>query len=81
MSVVDSKGMSVVENKTVSKRQATSINPGADVSEKASTHNNYAVEIATSEDFASDSKGTFSVKAKGGTRGDYFLVAISIAEN
>ena len=44
--------------------------------------NNYAVEIATSDDFANEnasSDGAFRIQTKNSTKGDYFLIAISIA--
>jgi hypothetical protein len=78
VSIVDGKSNSIVETKNISRNQATS--KGSDSPNNDISHNNYAVEIATSKDFAADSKGPFSINTKGGTKGDYFLVAISIAE-
>ena len=47
---------------------------------KGKSHNNYAVELATSNNFTDNPTGLFFVNTKGGTKGDYFLVAIGIAE-
>lgn len=81
ISVVDGKSNSIVDCKNVSREQATtkpSVN--GDDYESSRMHNNYAVEIATSKDFAADTTGPFKVNTKGGKKGDYFLVAVSIAE-
>ena len=81
ISVVDGKCNYVVDCKNVSREHATSKNStGTDAPDNVTSHNNYAVEIASSKDFANDPQGPFSVNSKGGTKGDYFLIAISIAE-
>jgi len=82
LSVVDTKqSSSIVDSKTVSREEATS---KASSDENDIPHNNYAVEIAASELFAAaadagSSTRTFSVSATNGTKGDTFLVMISIA--
>lgn len=81
ISIVDGKCNYVVDYKNVSRERATSkASVSADAPDKGKLHNNYAVEIATSNDFAANPTGPFFVNTKGGTKGDYFLVAISIAE-
>eukprot|EP00531_Pseudo-nitzschia_arenysensis_P018356 CAMPEP_0116119882 /NCGR_PEP_ID=MMETSP0329-20121206/2883_1 /TAXON_ID=697910 /ORGANISM="Pseudo-nitzschia arenysensis, Strain B593" /LENGTH=568 /DNA_ID=CAMNT_0003613623 /DNA_START=61 /DNA_END=1767 /DNA_ORIENTATION=- len=81
ISVVDGKSNKVVDSRKVSREHATSkVSFDESDPEKAISHNNYAVEIASMKDFDNDASGSFSVKAQGGTRGDHFLVAISFAE-
>ena len=82
ISVVDGRSNSVVEDTTVSRDQATSkATPPVDAPNSDKSFNNYAVEIATPQTFAEDVKGPFYVNTKGGTKGDYFLVAVSIGKN
>mmetsp|Transcript_15342 Transcript_15342/g.38662 ORF Transcript_15342/g.38662 Transcript_15342/m.38662 type:complete len:564 (+) Transcript_15342:133-1824(+) len=81
ISVVDGKSDDVIDFRNVSREHATSkVSFSPDTQENALAHNNYAVEIASSEDFDNDAKGPFSVKTKGGTKGDYFLVAVSVTK-
>lgn len=81
ISVVDGKSNNVVAYRDVSREQATSkASELADAPDDSTSHNNYAVEIATSETFAADAAGPFFINTKGGTKGDYFLVAVSIAD-
>lgn len=81
LSVVNGKNKCLVDNRNVSREHATrkAINR-ADAPNKGTSHNNYAVEVATSKDFPDDATGSFSVKTKGGNRGDNFLIAISIGK-
>ena len=78
-----------MDYKPVNRRVATTIaskdaptngnNNGKDI-DKA--FNNYAVEIATSDDFANKNNscdGKYRIQTKNSTKGDYFLIAISIA--
>jgi hypothetical protein len=81
ISIVDGKCNYIVDYKNVSREQATAkASFSADAPDAGKSHNNYAVEIATSSDFAANPTGPFFVNTKNGTKGDYFLVAISIAE-
>lgn len=81
ISVVDGKSNKVVNSKKVSREHATSkVSFDENDPEKALAHNNYAVEIASMEDFDNGVNSPFSLKTQSGTNGDYFLVAISIAE-
>lgn len=78
ISVVDGKCNYVVNYTDVKRENATSV--ASNPADKDKSHNNYSVKIATPEHFADNPTGPFFVNAKGGTKGDYFLVAISIAE-
>jgi len=81
ISVVDGKCNYIVDYRDVSRKQATSKSKFRDdAPDQSNSHNNYAVEIATSKNFTADTTGPFFVNTKSGVKGDYFLVAISIAE-
>ncbi|VEU34199.1 unnamed protein product [Pseudo-nitzschia multistriata] len=75
ISVVDSNGNEVVKETEVRRENATNSNTAEDIS-----RNNYAMEIATSEDFAQTPAGSFVVNTKSGKKGDHYLVAVTVAE-
>mmetsp|Transcript_9844 Transcript_9844/g.23981 ORF Transcript_9844/g.23981 Transcript_9844/m.23981 type:complete len:382 (+) Transcript_9844:1-1146(+) len=80
ISVVDGRSKPIVDYTNVSRQHATSkAKSPLDASDSDTSHNNYAVEIATPQTFADDAQGPFYVNTKGGKKGDYFLVAVSIA--
>eukprot|EP00536_Pseudo-nitzschia_multiseries_P017105 jgi/Psemu1/247940/estExt_Genewise1.C_13820008 len=73
IAVIDNRGKQVVGYTKVQRDRTTE-------GQNGSSNNNYAIEVASSEHFAQSPTGSFVANTKGGTKGDNFLVAVSIAK-